>query len=202
MESISVAQKDMREAYFSGAPGIIASGSAWLAAALVVFFVSPTAGILTLIFGGMLIFPVSVLICKALGHSGKHSKDNPLASLAIETTFWMLLSIPISIAAALYKIEWFFPAMILVIAGRYLTFSTLYGMRVFWLFGAVLVGVGALLIALEASVFQAALAGSLVEYVFGVAIYIAHKWAATKARQGENPASQILASTSDNFPSP
>jgi hypothetical protein len=201
MDSISAAQEDMRHAYSAGAPGIIASGTAWFAAALVVFFVSPTAGILTLIFGGMLIFPVSVLLCKVLGRTGKHSKDNPLAPLAIETTFWMLLSIPISIGAALYKIEWFFPAMILVIAGRYLTFSTLYGMRIFWLFGAVLVGAGALLVVLEASVFQGALAGALVEYVFGVSIYIAHKCAATNARQGENAASQVLASNSDNLPS-
>lgn len=175
MDSISAAQSDMREAYYGGAPGIVVSGTAWLAAALVALYVGPKAGIMTLVFGGMLIFPVSVLFCKAIGSSGKHHKSNPLASLAIEATLWMLLAIPICIGAAFFKLEWFFPAMQLVIAGRYLTFSTLYGMRIYWLFGAVLACAGGSLLVVDASVFQGALVGALIEYAFGMAIFAIHK---------------------------
>ncbi|MEL7187564.1 MAG: hypothetical protein AAFN50_14210, partial [Pseudomonadota bacterium] len=138
MMSITDAQQDMRDAYYGGATGAVTSATAWLAAALVATFVSQYAGILTLIFGGMLIFPASVVLCKIIGRSGKHHKDNPLAPLAIEGTIWMLLCILVAIGAALYKIEWFFPAMLLVIAGRYLTFSTLYGLRLYWAFAATL----------------------------------------------------------------
>lgn len=53
-----------------------------------------------------------------------------MAPLALEGTIWLLLAIPVAIGAALYRVEWFFPAMLLVIAGRYLTFSTLYDMRI------------------------------------------------------------------------
>jgi hypothetical protein len=175
MDSISVAQSNMREAYFGGAPGIVTSGSAWLLAALVAAFVSDRAGIVTLVLGGMFIFPVSVVLCKLIGCTGKHSKDNPLAPLAMEGTIWMLLSIPIAIAAALYKVEWLFPAMLLVIAGRYLTFSTIYGMRIFWVFGATLVASGLVLIYLQAPAFVGALSGAIIEYVFGATIFATYK---------------------------
>lgn len=175
MNSILDAQSDMREAYFGGAPGIFASGTAWLAAALVALLVSPRAGILTLIFGGMLIFPASVLLCKAIGCTGKHSKDNPLAALAIEGTIWMLLSIPVAAGVAFFRPGWFFPAMLFVIAGRYLTFSTLYGRRIYWIFGGVLAVAGAGLVLLRAPAFAGALTGALVEYAFGAIVFITHK---------------------------
>lgn len=175
MDSISVAQSNMREAYYGGAPGIVTSGSAWLLASIVAAFVTDRAGIIALVLAGILIFPVSVVLCRLIGCSGKHSSDNPLAPLAMEGTIWMLLSIPIAIAAALFKVEWFFPAMLLVIAGRYLTFSTLYGMRIYWAFGATLVISGLGLIYFQAPVFIGALNGAIVEYIFGTIIFATYK---------------------------
>lgn len=166
MDSILEAQRDMRKAYANGVPGIITSGSIWICAGVVTLLVSPVAGILTLIVGGALIFPVSALICKMIGRSGKHSKANPLAPLALEGTLWMLLSIPIAISAAFYKLEWFFPAMMLVIAGRYLTFSTLYGLRIYWLLGIGLALSGFALAVFNAPVFVGGIAGGVVEIVF------------------------------------
>lgn len=172
MNSITDAQNDMREAYLDGVPGIICSGAVWIIASVVALLVDSMSGILTLIFGGIIIFPASVLLCKLLGRSGKHHKENPLAPLALEGTAWMLLSIPIAVGAAFYRVEWFFPAMILVIAGRYLTFSTLYGMRVFWLFGIALIIAAFVVGALNASVFLGALTGGLVEWLFALLIYL------------------------------
>jgi hypothetical protein len=175
MNSILEAQLDMRAGYYGGAPGVIASGTAWFSAGLVALLVSPWAGILTLIFGGMLIFPVSVLLCKVIACAGKHQKGNPLAPLAIAGTIWMVLSIPIAVAAALFRIELFFPAMLLVIGCRYLTFPTLYGTRTYWAFGAVLIAAGLALGLLRGSVYLGALSGALIEYAFGTALFIAHK---------------------------
>jgi acyl dehydratase len=87
----------------------------------------------------------------------------------------MLLSIPIAIAASLYRVEWFFPAMLFVIAGRYLTFSTLYGMRIFWLLSAALVAAGSMSVVFQAPVFVGALAGALVEYVVGIFVFVTHR---------------------------
>lgn len=175
MDSITDAQKDMREAYYGGAPGVVTSGTAWFIASLVSFLVSSKAGILTLIFGGMLIFPVSIVFCKSIGVPGKHKKGNPLAALALEGTFWMLLSIPVAVGAAFFRIEWFFPAMLFVIAGRYLTFSTLYGRRIYWAFALTLVISGWLLLSTNAPVYLGAFAGGAIEYCFGIAIFVAYK---------------------------
>ncbi len=173
MMSFAEAQRDMRFAYYSGATGAVSSATAWLIAAFVATFVSPAAGIVALLLGGMLIFPASVLLSKIIGRPGKHSKGNPLAPLAIEGTIWMMLSILVAIGAAFYKVEWFFPAMLLVIAGRYLTFATLYGRRIYWAFGATLAASAAPLIILDAPVVFGAYIGALIEYAYGIAIFAA-----------------------------
>ena len=162
----------MRDAYYGGATGAVTSASVWLAAAVVAAFGTSTAAILTLVFGGMLIFPLSVLLCKAIGRSGKHSSENPLASLAIEGTIWMILAILIAIAVAFYSTPLFFPAMLLVIGGRYLTFATLYGMKIYWAFGASLALAAFPIAALEAPVFVGALAGAVIEYAYGAVIIL------------------------------
>lgn len=171
MTSISDTQLDMRNAYLFGVPGIICSGTVWIAAGLVSLIVSPVAGILTLIFGGTLIFPLSVALCKVFGRSGKHQKDNPLAPLALEGTVWMLLSIPVAVGASFHKLEWFFPAMLVVIAGRYLTFSTLYGLRVFWAFGGTLAIAAVVLAMLNAPIYVGGITGGLIEMAFALLIY-------------------------------
>jgi len=171
MSSLTEAQQDMRSAYYNGATGAVCSATAWLIAALVATFATDQAGILTLIFGGMLIFPASVVFSKILGCSGQHAKANPLAPLAIGGTIWMLLSIPIAIAVSLHRIEWFFPAMLLVIGGRYLTFPTLYGLKTYWLFGATLALSVIPLIAFQAPVASGAFTGALIEYLFGAILF-------------------------------
>ena len=185
MNSITNAQHDMRVAYYNGATGAVCSATAWMAAALVTTFVSPTAGILTLIIGGMAIFPVSVVLSKILGRSGKHAKSNPLAPLAISGTFWMLLSIPIAVGVSLHRVEWFFPAMLLVIGGRYLTFTTLYGLKIYWAFGAVLALSVVPLLALNASAAAGACTGALIEYAFGATLFATSKTSAPTISQTE-----------------
>src|SRR5262245_12373954 len=128
----SDAQRDMRHAYFGGATGVLASGLVWIAAGVVALLVSPRAAVLTLFVGGMFIYPLSLLFSKALGRPGKHARENPLGLLALEGTFFLLLCLPVAYAAFLYRAAWFFPAMLLIIAGRYFTFQTLYATRLYW----------------------------------------------------------------------
>lgn len=170
MDSIKEAQQDMRWAYFGGGTGAISSATAWLAAGFVATFVSPKAGIVTIILAGMLIFPASVLLSKLLGRSGKHAKENPLAPLAIYGTVWMLFSIAIAFVLSLFRPDLFFPAMLLVIGGRYLTFETLYGMKVYLFFGVALAVAGFLLAVFHAPTNLGAFAGAFIEYGFGFLI--------------------------------
>lgn len=136
--SVAEAQREMRAAYFAGAPGMLVSAMVWLAASGVSWKMGPDRAIWTLFIGGMLIHPVAVVLCKLMGRPAKHSTGNPMGSLAMATTLWMIMSLPLAYAASVIRIEWFFPAMMLVIGGRYLAFSTVYGLRVYWLCGAAL----------------------------------------------------------------
>jgi hypothetical protein len=168
--NLAEAQADMRGAYYDGATGVVTSATAWLAATIAAWVSTPQTSIITLLVGGMLIFPVSVVVSKLVGRSGSHAKANPLAPLAASGTVWMLLAIPIAYGAALYRVEWFFPAMLLTIGGRYLTFATLYGLHIYLVFGAVLALAGIVAVMAQAPVWAGALAGSAIEYFFGVLI--------------------------------
>lgn len=136
--TISQAQADMRSAYFSGAAGVLISGAVWLAAGLVAALHSPSVAVLVLLVGGSLIHPASVALCKVLGRTGRHEPGNPLGVLAIEGTFWLLAGIAVAYGVHVLRPEWFFPAMLLAIGGRYLTFQSLYGLRIDWYGGAAL----------------------------------------------------------------
>ncbi|MCW8855897.1 MAG: hypothetical protein OQJ95_00930 [Kangiella sp.] len=175
MMTITDAQQDMRRSYYGGAPGVVTSGLIWLMAGMVAVYSTPKYGIAALIIGGMFIFPLSLLLCKLFGASGKHDKNNPLGPLAMEGTFWMLLSIPIAFAASLYRVEWFFPAMLLVIGGRYLTFCTLYGMKIYWILGGTLAVAGFVLVLLYGSTMLGAFTGAAIELIFGSVIFASYK---------------------------
>ena len=169
---LSGAQADMRFAYCGGGAGMLASALVWLIAAIVTAFSSSTHGVWTLLIGGMVIHPAGMLIAKLLGRPGNHSKGNPLGSLAGASTFWLMFSLPLAYAASLRHIEWFFPAMLLVIGGRYLVFHSLYGLRIYWACGMVLAAAG---FALGASLIHPAIAaaiGAAIEAAFGITILI------------------------------
>lgn len=171
--NITEAQKDMHYAYYGGATGLLASATAWLVAGVFAAVSSPGTAVLALLVGGMLIHPASVLLAKALGRPGSHATGNPLGALALEGTFFLLLAIPLAYAISWYRVEWFFPAMLLLVGGRYLTFATLYGMRLYWACGAALALVGFLVVFSKAPALVGAFAGALVEYVFAAVVFAA-----------------------------
>lgn len=167
------AQADMRFGYHSGGPGVLVSASVWLAAAVVALSISPARAVWMLFVGGALIHPLGVLLTKALGRPGKHTPGNPLAGLAFASTLWLLFSLPLAYGASLHRMAWFFPAMLLVIGGRYLTFGTLYGMRIYWALGLALALAGCLLGYAGAEPALSAFVGAAIEAVFGIAVLLA-----------------------------
>lgn len=171
-------QQDMRHGYLDGAPGVLVSGLVWVCAGVVAVAVSQRASVLALLLGGMLIFPLSLAVTKLLGRPGTHGQDNPLGKLALEGTFWMLAGIAIAYGVQALRLEWFFPAMMLVIGGRYLTFQTLYGLRAYWVLGAVLCITGILLALLRVPATAAAFAGGIIELSLGAFLLARAKRAA------------------------
>lgn len=163
--TFAAAQRDMRTGYLGGAPGVLVSGLVWAVAACVATWMTPERAVWALFVGGVFIHPLSVVLVKLLGHTGRHRQGNPLAPLAMATTFWMILMLTLAYGISLLRIDLFFPAMLFVIGGRYLCFQIIYGNRLYWLIGAVLALTGYGLAAANAPAAVGAFAGSLIEVV-------------------------------------
>jgi len=168
--TVAAAQQDMRTAYLGGAPGLFVSGTVWIIAGLVCLWKSPHDAVWALYAGGVLIHPLSVLLTRLLGRTGKHAAGNPLGMLAFASTIWMILMLALAYGIALWRIELFFPAMLCVIGGRYLTFGTIFGTKLFWVCGALLALAGWQLARLGVAPAVGAFAGGAIEIVFGIIV--------------------------------
>ena len=184
---LTEAQADMRAGFCSGGAGVLASALAWLAAAIATIQAAPQQAVWVLFIGGMAIHPVGIVLCKLLGASGGHAKGNPLGSLAWASTLWLILSLPLAYAVSLQRIEWFFPAMLLIIGGRYLTFSTLFGMRLYWALGLTLAAAGYLLGQSLAAPMVSAFVGSSIEALFAFVVLIIYRRGVGAALRSTQP---------------
>lgn len=173
------AQADMRAAYWHGAFGVLASALAWSIAAGIAASGKPQQAVWALLIGGMFIFPVSMGLARLAGRSGMHQKTNPLGRIAMFSTFGLMAGCALALGVAMLKLEWFFPTMLLVIGGRYLVFTTVYGLRIYWACGLSLAAAGLALGALLAAPspelkatgpFLGALTGALIETLFGAVL--------------------------------
>jgi hypothetical protein len=180
--TIAAAQHDMREAYLGGAPGMFVSGCVWTVAGLVCLWRSPQTAVWALFVGGVLIHPLSGLLTRLLGRPGRHAAGNPLGMLAFATTIWMILMLFLAYGIALWRIELFFPAMLFVIGGRYLTFATLFGRKLFWMCGGLLAAAGYGLAKFHAAPVAGAFTGAAIEIVFSGIILMSAKFTAVNGK--------------------
>lgn len=139
---IADAQREVRQSYVGGFMGQLVSAILWLVTAALATWGSSRAAILFVVFGGMLIFPLTRLGLATIGHRVAITPGNPLNGLAMQVAFTLPLSLPVVGAAALYRLEWFFPAFMIVLGAHYLPFVFLYGMRMFAALCAILVSAG------------------------------------------------------------
>ena len=173
--SFKEAQQDMRKSYLGGGPGVFSSGLIWITAGFTAFFNTKQISVLVFFFGGMLIHPLGILISKLLKRSGKHQKGNPLAILAMESTLMLFIGLFIAYLSLQFRPNWFFPIMTLIIGGRYLVFSSIYGMRVYWLFGTVLILSGIVGIVFNLPFYFIGLIGGGIELFFSIIILYLEK---------------------------
>lgn len=139
---IAAAQKEVRFAFNGGFAGQLVSAALWAASAAVGTWGTTRNAILVLVIGGFLIFPLTTLLLRVMGHRAALSRDNTLNQLAVQVAFSLPLTLPVVGAAALYRIEWFYPAFMVALGAHYLPFTFLYGMRLFDALAGVLVAAG------------------------------------------------------------
>jgi hypothetical protein len=139
---IKAAQQEVRSVFLGGSVGQAVSGGLWLLSAALATWVNLRYGIILLVLGGIFIFPLTQLVLKLLGHAAALNKANPLNQLAMQVAFIVPLNLPVIGAAALYNVNWFYPAFMVVVGTHYMPFIFLYGMRLYAVLAAVLIGGG------------------------------------------------------------
>ena len=164
-------QNEMRQAHYDGAPGVLVSGLIWIVAALMCYQLGISKAVWTLLIGGALIHPISILVTKALGRSAKTNKTNALNQLGIASTIWLILCCAMAYGLFLLKPTLFFPAMMATIGSRYLVFATMFGRPFFWILGGCLIVAANLAFFLGASPVVAAGLGGLIEVLFAFRLF-------------------------------
>lgn len=176
------AQVEVRRVYIGGFWGQLVSSAIWLAAAALGTWVSPKAAILTVVVGGFFIFPLTQLLLRFSGRRARVGRDNPFHWLGMQVALVLPLSMLLLVPVGLYRLNWFFPALMILVGAHYLPFASLYGMRMFLLLSGMLV-VSGMVIALWFSAsfsLGAWIAGALL-FVFA---WIGRSVAAAEARAG------------------
>ena len=127
-----------------GFAGSLAAALLWFASAAAATWASPRQGIIILVFGGMFIFPLTQLMLRASGRPYRLSAQNPMSQLAMQVAFTVPLNLLVVAGATMHRLNWFYPACMIVVGTHYLPFSFLYGMWQFSVFGGLLVAAGTL----------------------------------------------------------
>ena len=142
---IQDAQREVRHVYIGGFAGQLVSSAIWLLSAALGTWVTPKASILTVIIGGFWIFPLTQMLLRLLGHRATVSRENLFNSLGMQVAFVLPFSMLLLVPVGFYKLNWFFPALMILLGAHYLPFATLYGMRMFLLLAAILLVMGVLI---------------------------------------------------------
>ncbi len=139
---IAQAQKDVRDTFMGGFAGQLVSAMLWATSAAACTWHSFRVGEIILILGGFLIFPLTQLLLRSMGHAYALPKGHPMNALAIQVAFTLPLTLPLVIGIAALHPAWFYPAFMITLGAHYLPFVFMYGMWQFACLCAALVASG------------------------------------------------------------
>jgi hypothetical protein len=139
---VNEAQKEVRTVFVGGFWGQLVSSALWLASAALGTWVSPRAAIIELVVCGFFIFPITQLLLRLTGRRASLTSENPLGYLAMQIAFIVPMCMLLLAPVAAYRLNWFYPAFMIIVGAHYLPFTFLYGMRMFIPLCAILVGGG------------------------------------------------------------
>jgi hypothetical protein len=140
--NISDAQRDVRSIFLGGFAGQLVASLVWLASAALATWRSPKSAIIALVVGGVFIFPLTQLLLRLMGRPASLPKGHPMNALAMQIAFTVPISLPLICATTAFRLNWFYPAFMIVVGAHYLPFIFLYGMPQFSALAALLIGGG------------------------------------------------------------
>jgi|SRR5579859_7286533 len=135
------AQRENRARFAGGFYGQAVSGALWLASAGLATWSTPRAAILFLVLGGFFIFPITELFVRTSG-ARPLSRENSLYQLGMQVAFVLPLSMPLLVPVAQFRLNLFYPGLMILLGAHYVPFVFLYGMRMFAALAAALLAGG------------------------------------------------------------
>lgn len=164
---IQDAQREVRSVYVGGFWGQLVSSVIWLVSAALGTWVSPKASILAVVIGGFFIFALTQGLLGLSGHRASVSKENTFNGLAMQIAFVLPFSMLLLAPVGLFRLNWFFQALMILMGAHYLPFASLYGMRMFLALAGIMIGMGVVIALYFARTFSlGAWCGGLVLFVF------------------------------------
>lgn len=142
---IQDAQREVRSVYIGGFWGQLVSSVIWLVSAALGTWVTPKASILSVVIGGFFIFLLAHMLLRLSGRRASVSRENPFNSLGMQVAFVLPFSMLLLVPVGHYNLNWFFPALMVLLGAHYLPFATLYGMRMFLFLAGFLIATGVLI---------------------------------------------------------
>jgi hypothetical protein len=139
---VADAQREVRTVFVGGFWGQLVSSVIWLASAALGTWATPRLAILQILLCGFFIFPASQLLLRLSGGPATVSKENSLWQLGMQIAFTLPMTMLLLAPVAAFRLNWFFPALMVLLGAHYLPFTFLYGMRIFIPLCALLVGGG------------------------------------------------------------
>jgi hypothetical protein len=97
--------------------------------------------------GGVFIFPLTEVLVRVSGERSVLSPTNSLRYLGMQAAWVLPFSMPLLLPVGLYRLNWFYPGLMILLGAHYLPFVTVYGMRMFAVLAAMLL-LGGVVIAL------------------------------------------------------
>jgi len=141
---ITDAQRENRVRFTGGFYGQAVSAALWVASAGLATWSTPKAAIIFLILGGFFIFPITELFIRISG-ARSLSPENSLYQLGMQVAFVLPLSMPLLVPVAQFRLNLFYPALMILLGAHYVPFVFLYGMRLFAGLAAALLAGGILI---------------------------------------------------------
>lgn len=135
---IAEAQADVRRSFVDGGPGQLVSGLVWFVSAIAASKGGIRVGFAVLFFGGMLIFPLTLVTTRAVFHRARTQDANALIPIALESTAAMIAGLFGAYLLVGRSPDLVFPLSTLVVGTHYFSFRTLYGDATFLILGAVI----------------------------------------------------------------
>jgi hypothetical protein len=142
---VQEAQREVRTVFVGGFWGQLVASALWLSSAALAVWVTPRAGIIAVVLGGCFIFPITRLLLRLSGGRASVGSGNPLGSLGTQIAFTLPLSMLLLVPVTAFRLNLFYPALMIMVGAHYLPFTFLYGMHMFIPLSAILVGGGVVL---------------------------------------------------------